>query len=335
MSKTSKKIKTKRVALQDIVIRYDLYPRLPQTDYASSQSEQAVETYKLAIEDLPPIVINQDNILIDGWHRWEAYKRLLEDIELGMVGDDQHLTRGFNPQEIEVEVRKTKSELEVLKLAAEANARGQVVMSREEKRKTAERLSNEFSDTEIADSIAVPRRTVSDWTKAHRDEMKRLAQELVYKYEDEHPDMKQTEVREKILENEGVKVPRSTHSDWIRDRTEIEASWEEPEPVDIEKREEAVPTEMSYEEYQKSKGEVATGDVTTDTLAPTKLPDAALAYICDGYKPKQKGIPDKEYLQTGCLKCKNLRTSGLVGWEISNECTKGHQMVQTGLKRDR
>lgn len=332
--------KTKTVALGDIIMRYDLYPRLPRENPESSQSEQAIESYKVAIEDLPPITINQDNILVNGWHRWEAYKRIVEDIELNMLDEEIKLSRGFDPSNIEVEVREL-TEDQILLEATKLNARGNVVMSRYEKRRVAERLCDKFTDDEVADALGIPRSTVNYWTKEHREMMKVVSQELVFKYADKYPDMKLTEIRDAILENEGVTVPRSTHSDWLRDRKKIEASWREPEDVSGE----AVSPELgaamevseqTYEQYvQEGGAEVAKVVGPPDSLAPAKAPDATLGYICDGYAARVKGITDREYLQTGCLRCKNMRSTGTVGFDITLECGKGHKMVVTGLKRDK
>lgn len=335
MSKKTRKKKT--VALDDIVIRYDLYPRLPKTDYDSSQSEQAIKSYKLVLEALPPIVLNQDNILVDGWHRWEAFKRIMEDIEVDAVDDEITLSKGFDPANIEVEVMEL-SEDQILLEATRLNARGQVVLTRAEKQGVAERLYEMFTDKEIADALAVPRSTVNYWTKMFRERMRRIKKELVFEYADKYPDMSQKEIRAKILENEGVKIPHSSHSDWLRDRPAIEESWSEAE-------EEPVPSEppvivpeesgdRSYGEYLESEGLSAkTVEAMPDTFAPD-APGTISAFICDGYAV-DKGISDKEYLQTGCLKCKNNRNTGLVGWDITLECSKGHNMVVTGLKRDR
>ena len=65
-------IETRKVS--DIIFREDLYPRI-------NKDPQLVQRYAENIEVLPPIQINQDNILIDGWHRWTAYRKLnSEDI---------------------------------------------------------------------------------------------------------------------------------------------------------------------------------------------------------------------------------------------------------------
>ena len=51
----------------EVVYREDLYPRM-KTDPA------LVQSYAGNLEQLPPIEINQDNILIDGWHRLTAHR---------------------------------------------------------------------------------------------------------------------------------------------------------------------------------------------------------------------------------------------------------------------
>ena len=54
--------------VDSVVFREDLYPRL-------STNPVKVQDYCLCLDALPPIEINQDNILIDGWHRWTAHKK--------------------------------------------------------------------------------------------------------------------------------------------------------------------------------------------------------------------------------------------------------------------
>ena len=49
-----------------VVLRDDLDPRLGQRD------DDLIAQYAEIIDELPPIEINQDNVLIDGWHRVRA-----------------------------------------------------------------------------------------------------------------------------------------------------------------------------------------------------------------------------------------------------------------------
>ena len=53
--------------IDKITIREDLYPR-------KKIDEQKVKEYSENLDKLPPIVINQDKILIDGKHRVLAHK---------------------------------------------------------------------------------------------------------------------------------------------------------------------------------------------------------------------------------------------------------------------
>ncbi len=294
----------------------------------------------LAIEELPPIVITQDNILVDGWHRLEAYRRIAQDIADGILDADVMLSRGFDPLQIEVEVVEL-TEDEVLIEAARLNAHGQVVMSREEKRRVAEQLCDRYSDREIAGALGIPRSTVNYWTKEHREKMRRIAQQVLFEYTDKYPDKSQKEIRELVRENEGITIPRSTHSDWLRDRAKIEASWQEPkpEPYDVPPGGTSQDEGMTYEEYEKyiesaQSISTATADSMPDTLAEP-IPDASIAYICDDYEAEQDGIPDKEYLQSGCLLCKCLSRNDTDGKGILLECTEGHRLIITGLRRER
>ena len=54
------------IALDDVVLRDDLDPRLGQRD------DSLIAQYADIFDQLPPIEINQDNVLIDGWHRVRA-----------------------------------------------------------------------------------------------------------------------------------------------------------------------------------------------------------------------------------------------------------------------
>ena len=55
-----------QIALDDVVLREDLDPRLGQRD------DDLIAQYADIFDALPPIEINQRNELIDGWHRVRA-----------------------------------------------------------------------------------------------------------------------------------------------------------------------------------------------------------------------------------------------------------------------
>lgn len=54
---------SKLVKVSDVIFRSDLYPRL-ETDPVM------VQKYADDLSVLPPILVNQHNELVDGWHRW-------------------------------------------------------------------------------------------------------------------------------------------------------------------------------------------------------------------------------------------------------------------------
>src|SRR5690606_9731727 len=50
----------------DVRFVKELYPRLRPHD-------DVVERYRDAIDNLPPIVVARDGVLVDGYHRWQAH----------------------------------------------------------------------------------------------------------------------------------------------------------------------------------------------------------------------------------------------------------------------
>ena len=57
------------IALDDVVLRDDLDPRLGERD------DDLIAQYADIFDALPPIEINQHNEVIDGWHRYLAAKQ--------------------------------------------------------------------------------------------------------------------------------------------------------------------------------------------------------------------------------------------------------------------
>ena len=56
-----------KLDINKVVFREDLYPRF-------EPKQSLIHTYSESIEYLPPIKVNQDNILIDGFHRLKAHE---------------------------------------------------------------------------------------------------------------------------------------------------------------------------------------------------------------------------------------------------------------------
>ena len=83
IDKTTNEIKSiSKMKASDIKIRKDIYPR-------KTVHRGVVEAYKEAIQrgdNFPPIVVNQDNELIDGWHRLHALEELgREEVEVERI----------------------------------------------------------------------------------------------------------------------------------------------------------------------------------------------------------------------------------------------------------
>ena len=56
------------IGINEVKFRKDLYPRI-DTDTVK------VKEYAETLDLLPPIEVDQNNELIDGWHRWTAHKK--------------------------------------------------------------------------------------------------------------------------------------------------------------------------------------------------------------------------------------------------------------------
>lgn len=130
--------------LNDIIFRTDLYPRI-------ETSPVTVQKYADSLEVLPPILINQRNELIDGWHRWTAHKKA-------------HVSH------IAIEVIKTDSDVHLLELAIQYNATHGLQLSQEDKRNMARQIyhitperDRNVKKEHLAKILSVPERTMRDW----------------------------------------------------------------------------------------------------------------------------------------------------------------------------
>jgi hypothetical protein len=146
-----------RIPVDAVVFREDLYPRI-QT------SAVTVQKYAEDLSVLPPIIVNQHNELIDGWHRWTAHRK----------AEATHIA---------VIVEPTTSDAHLLERAIETNATHGLQLSQEDKRSMARRIYHVTPDRErnakkaqLASILSVSERTVARWldridkdTKAERD----------------------------------------------------------------------------------------------------------------------------------------------------------------------
>lgn len=130
------------IIIKNIIYRDDLYPRF-------EPNQKIIDKYSQSIEYLPPIKINQNNILIDGFHRWKAHQ--LKQVE-----------------KINVEIIKTESEKELKKLAYKFNSNHGLQLNNKEKQKFAREMIGEMNVEEISQVISVSARTIRDWTENQR-----------------------------------------------------------------------------------------------------------------------------------------------------------------------
>ncbi len=139
------------IPIDAVKFREDLYPRI-KTDHIT------VQKYAEDISVLPPIEVNQNNELIDGWHRWTAHKEIAA-------------------KTIPIIVTETNSDAHLLELAIERNATHGLQLSQEDKRDVARRIYNSTPERNRDDKkkdllriLSVSERTIREWTsRADKD----------------------------------------------------------------------------------------------------------------------------------------------------------------------
>ena len=147
------------IALDDIEVRYD--PRLGKRDNAK------IAEYAEIIDDLPPIALNQDNILIDGMHRKLAAEKA-------------------NRIEIAYTLVETKDETHLIDLIWESNLKHGVQYTRGQRQTHGLILrARELSVKDIAQKTGVSDATVRRWTKDLRNQEKRIRTERIIALADE------------------------------------------------------------------------------------------------------------------------------------------------------
>jgi ParB-like chromosome segregation protein Spo0J len=140
--------------VEEIIWREDLYPRFEPVP-------AKIQEYAEVVELLPPVEINQNNELIDGYHRWTAHRKI-------------------NVESIKVQVTKTKSDADLLALAYERNASFGISITLEEKKTGAIKMYADGTgrtEEEIAKLLHVKTATVlkylADTKKANKRQRNR------------------------------------------------------------------------------------------------------------------------------------------------------------------
>ena len=180
------------LAVADVVLREDLYPRS-----TSNRRSQTVENYQENLDRLPPIEVNQRNELIDGWHRWTAYKQA-------------------GRESIPVVVTETKSDTDLLELACERNASHGYQLQREDKKAMFNRIyhstppgEREVKKEQLLRILALTERTIRDWSsRIDRDAKEQQQQEVFGLW-------LSCWTRQEIADRMGM--PKETVRDWLKE----------------------------------------------------------------------------------------------------------------------
>lgn len=145
---------TVEIKLADVVYRDDLYPR-------GKPSPEKIQEYSENIDQLPPIELDQHNILIDGYHRWKAH-------ELAKVGT------------IAAKVTQVESEAHLELLAVLRNAKHGYQLSRDDKRRYAVRWWDVRPVNEIVETLSISETTFNRWTKNKRQDREKEIKERIF-----------------------------------------------------------------------------------------------------------------------------------------------------------
>ena len=140
-----------KVKLNSVQIVERFYPR--RTNNIFEIDQEAVNNYKLNLANLPPIIVSKDYTLIDGYHRYLAYRDTGRD-------------------EIEAEILDIP-EVDYLTTAIKLNTSHGVQLSRKQKIHWAQILCQDGKAVgDIASLLAVNEDYVEDWTRDIRAKQK-------------------------------------------------------------------------------------------------------------------------------------------------------------------
>lgn len=149
--------KERKMKISEIVFRDDLYPRF-------DPNPQLIKKYSESVDYLPPIKIDQHNILIDGLHRLRAHE-LAEK------------------EKISVEVIEVESEKQLKQMAYRLNSNHGFQLTNAEKQKYAVEMIGELDSKELSEILSVHYTTVDKWTQNKRKLQKeQLEREVIEEY---------------------------------------------------------------------------------------------------------------------------------------------------------
>jgi 16S rRNA G966 N2-methylase RsmD len=145
-------METRRI--DEIVWREDLYPRF-------KPNPAKIQEYSENIDRLPPIEIDQHNILIDGYHRLKAHETV-------------------KAEEISVVVTEVKSEAELERLSVERNSTHGQQLTQDEKKSYAVKWWDVLSVEEICSSLSISEKSYKRWTSVKQDQKEEQTKQRIY-----------------------------------------------------------------------------------------------------------------------------------------------------------
>jgi DNA methylase/ParB-like nuclease domain len=135
------------IPIDEITFVKELYPRLREDD-------AAIERYRASLDLLPPITVARERVLVEGFHRWQAFRREgaaeIPAIDLGNLTD-----------------------IEILKESIRRNARHGQQLDTKDKRRMADQLYRQGirDNTELAELLSITPKTLKEYLRdARRDE---------------------------------------------------------------------------------------------------------------------------------------------------------------------
>lgn len=147
-----------KILIKDVQIKESMYPRT--TTYIDK-----IREYAQNIEMLPPITINTNKILIDGYHRLHAHKE-----------------RGLT--EIEYEVEDIPDE-KVLLRSIELNAKHGIQLTNRDKKKLALQLFDGTNGKNLTQILSVPSSTFNGWVQDIRvNKKQQIEARVIHQYLD-------------------------------------------------------------------------------------------------------------------------------------------------------
>jgi len=153
----------KEIEVSKVVFDKKFYPRI-------KVSPNKVEEYEGVLSLLPPIIINQDKILVDGAHRLQAFKNKAQKM-------------------IPFEEIKTKDNDDLLLRAIELNSKHGFQLTQKEKKdeivrfyeKVINNNAKSFDVKRLKEAFSVPDSTFSDWTENIRKKLEWQTLEQILK----------------------------------------------------------------------------------------------------------------------------------------------------------